>query len=77
MDGSVGDIEIRIDTEACMGSGNCVYWAPGSFDLVDEGHAVALDPAATDEERLWVAAEGCPTAAISLWRGGRRMTKEG
>ena len=70
-------IEIRIDTEACMGSGNCVYWAPESFDLADEGHAVALDPSATEEDRLWVAAEGCPVGAISLWRDGRPLVKEG
>lgn len=70
-------IEIRIDTEVCMGSGNCVYWAPGSFDLADDGHAVVLDPMATDEDRLWVAVEGCPVGAISLWRDGQRMAKGG
>jgi len=69
-------IEIRIDVEACMGSGNCVYWAPDSFDLADAGHAVVLDPGATDEERLRVAAEGCPTGAISLWRDGRPLAEE-
>ncbi len=30
-----------------MGSGNCVFWAPETFDLSDDGHAVVLDPAAT------------------------------
>ena len=39
-----------------MGSGNCVFWAPSTFDLGDDGHAVVLDPAATDEERLRIAA---------------------
>ena len=62
--------EIRIDVERCMGSGNCMFWAPETFDLADEGHAVVLDPAATDEERLRIAAQGCPVGAISLWRHG-------
>ncbi len=53
-----------------MGSGNCVFWAPATFDLSDDGHAVVLNPAATDEERLRIAAQGCPVGAISLWRGG-------
>lgn len=68
-------IEIRIDTGVCMGSGNCLFWAPESFDLSDDGWAVVLDPEATDEERLEVVAEGCPVGAISLWREGRRIDK--
>jgi ferredoxin len=63
-------IEIVIDEGRCMGSGNCVFWAPGTFDLGEEGHAVVLDVAATDEARLRIAAEGCPVGAISLSRGG-------
>ncbi len=71
------EIEVRIDADTCMGSGNCLYWAPGTFDLSDDGHAVVLDPEATDEERLWVVADGCPVGAISLWRGGERLRKPG
>jgi len=70
----VSAVEI-IDREACMGSGNCLYWAPGSFDLADDGRATVLDPAATDVERLRVAAEGCPVGAISLWRDGARLDR--
>lgn len=71
-----GPLEIRIDTERCMGSGNCVFWAPDTFDLGDEGHAVVLDPTATDDERLRIAAQGCPVAAISLWRDGTEVPLE-
>jgi ferredoxin len=66
-------IEIRIDRETCMGSGNCLFWAPRSFDLADDGRAVVVDATATDEVHLRVAAEGCPVGAISLWRGGERL----
>ena len=62
-------LDVRIDWDRCMGSGNCVFWAPETFDLSDDGHAVVVDAAATDEERLRVAAQGCPVGAISLWRG--------
>jgi ferredoxin len=66
-------IEARIDWETCMGSGNCVFWAPETFDLGDDGHAVVLDSASTDEQRLRVAAEGCPVGAVSLWRSGEEL----
>lgn len=66
-------IEVRIDGEVCMGSGNCLFWAPDSFDLGDDGRAVTFAPEATDEERLRVVAGGCPVGAISLWRDGQRL----
>ncbi len=69
-------LEPRIDWDRCMGSGNCVFWAPETFDLSDEGHAVVVDAAATDEERLRVAAQGCPVGAISLWRDGAEVPLE-
>lgn len=48
-----------------MGSGNCSYWAPGLFDLDDDGIAVVIgDPTGRDEE-IRLAVEGCPTRAIS------------
>jgi ferredoxin len=68
--------EIRIDVERCMGSGNCMFWAPETFDLADAGHAVVLDPAASDEERVRIAAQGCPVGAISLWRQGVEVPLE-
>ena len=76
MSGETPPIEIRIDVERCMGSGNCMFWAPDTFDLGDEGHAIVLDPAATDEERLRIAAQGCPVGAISLWRDGAEIPAE-
>jgi ferredoxin len=69
-------LDVRIDWDRCMGSGNCVFWAPGTFDLSDDGHAVVLDPAASDEERLHIAAQGCPVGAISLWRDGVEVPPE-
>jgi ferredoxin len=66
-------LDVQIDWDRCMGSGNCVFWAPATFDLSDDGHAVVIDAAASDESRLRVAAEGCPVGAITLWRGGQQL----
>ena len=71
-----GSLEVRIDWDRCMGSGNCVFWAPDTFDLSEDGHAVVTDAEATDEERLRIAAQGCPVGAISLWRDGAEVPIE-
>jgi ferredoxin len=66
-------LDIRIDRETCMGSGNCGFWAPGVFDLDDDGIAVVLDPSATDDEKIIMAAPGCPTQAIRVYRGDEKL----
>ena len=41
-------LEVEIDRDVCMGSGNCVYEAVGAFDLDDDGIAIVVDLAAVD-----------------------------
>jgi ferredoxin len=59
-------LEIRIDREACMGSGNCAFYAPATFDLDDEMKAIVIDRDGDPDDRIRLAAEGCPTRAISI-----------
>jgi ferredoxin len=62
------DLEVEIDRDVCMGSGNCVYEAPGVFELDDDGVARVLDPAAAPEDKIVDAARKCPTGAITVRR---------
>jgi ferredoxin len=62
--GHVG--EVVIDRDACMGSGNCLFWAPGVFDLDDDGVAIVSGETADREDEVHQAAANCPTAAIHL-----------
>lgn len=66
-------LDISIDRELCMGSGNCAFWAPGVFDLDDEGISVVLDVEAQPEDKIVLAAQGCPTQAISVVRDGEKL----
>lgn len=59
-------LEVRIDRDRCMGSGNCVFWAPQAFALEDDGIAVLLEPSEVELEQVLQAREGCPTGAISV-----------
>ena len=55
---------VSIDRDRCVGSGNCVFWAPATFTLGDDGVSIPVEPYGDDAERIVVAAEGCPTRAI-------------
>lgn len=67
-------LQIEINREACMGSGNCSFWAPGVFDLDDDGVSIVLDPDAAPEEKILLAAQGCPTQAISVLKDGEKIS---
>jgi ferredoxin len=69
-----GEMKIEVNRELCMGSGNCSFWAPGVFDLDDDGIAVVLDPSAAPEDKIILAGQGCPTQAISITRDGETIT---
>jgi ferredoxin len=58
--------KVVVDREACMGSGNCVYWAPDVFQLDDDGIALVYGDLAGNEELVRVAMVNCPTSAISI-----------
>jgi len=61
----ISSMEI-IDREACMGSGNCLHWAPGVFDLDDDGVAIVSGDLLGNEENVRLAAKNCPTRAIRV-----------
>lgn len=66
-------LDITIDRSVCMGSGTCSYYAPGVFDLDEEGIAIVIDAAAQPDDKIVLAANGCPTRAIGLVRDGERI----
>ena len=63
-------LEVEIDRDVCMGSGNCVYEAPGVFDLDGDSVAFVVDPAPHPRRWSSAAARKCPTTAISVRRDG-------
>jgi ferredoxin len=57
---------IVVDRDRCIGSGNCSFYAPNTFDLDDELKSVVVDPDGDDPADVRAAVEGCPVNAISL-----------
>jgi ferredoxin len=67
-------LEVEIDRDVCMGSGNCVYEAEGAFDLDDDTIAFVVDVGGAPEDKVIAAARKCPTHAITVRRDGARLT---
>lgn len=61
-------IEVTVDPELCIGSGDCVRLVPAAF-RIDESEGVAVTQAGAadaDVDQLVRAAMGCPTQAIRV-----------
>jgi ferredoxin len=64
------ELSIHIDRVACIGSGQCVHWAPGVFEQDDRAIAVVVDPRGEPEHKVLQAVLGCPMQAITLHLDG-------
>ncbi len=67
-------LQIEVDRERCIGSGNCAFYAPATFDIDDDLRAVVLPgaggPDADADGAVLQSADGCPTRAIRVSRDG-------
>jgi ferredoxin len=62
-------MEIKADTEVCIGAGMCVLTAPEVFDQSEDDGTVVLldpDPPASQEAAVRRAVQMCPSGALSL-----------
>jgi len=56
-----------------MGQGQCIYWAPATFDLGDDGLSRVVNAAGDPDDKIVLGAKGCPTGAISVWQGDEQL----
>lgn len=59
---------VRVVTQRCISSGNCIDVASDAFDMDDDGQVVALVDEVDDQlrDRVELAAQVCPVQAILL-----------
>jgi ferredoxin len=57
---------ITIDRAACIGTGNCTFYAPRTFDLDEDDKSILIDPLGDDEAARRMAVENCPASALSF-----------
>jgi ferredoxin len=65
-------MRIVVDLNRCQGYGQCVFLAPGGFELYGE-EVLMYDPGPDESQRLPVlrAAAACPVQAIRVERTGQ------
>ncbi|MFJ4879777.1 ferredoxin [Streptomyces sp. NPDC088745] len=61
-------MRITVDSELCVGAGQCVLSAPEVFDQDDDGLVVVLEPhpAPGEHDTVHQAGDLCPAHAITV-----------
>jgi ferredoxin len=57
--------DLTIDRDRCMGSGQCTFYAPATFDLDDDGIAIVVAEHGDGDAQIQMAIDVCPTRAIA------------
>lgn len=56
--------KVSVDRSRCGATGNCVYWAPNTFELDDEGVAFVAKQDGDADDLIQQAIDNCPLLAI-------------
>jgi ferredoxin len=61
-------MQVKVDHDVCACTGSCVRVCPEVFEIRTDGllHVLVEEPAAELYEKVELAADLCPTAAITL-----------
>ncbi|MFT4306585.1 MAG: ferredoxin [Microbacterium sp.] len=57
--------ELTVDRDRCMGSGQCTFYAPNTFDLDELSIAIVTDDHGDSDDKIQKAIDVCPTRAIA------------
>jgi len=63
---NLGIMRIEIDRDVCIGTENCNRYAPGTFEVDDEGKVVQIGSDVDSDDAIRTAVESCPTGALSI-----------
>ena len=58
--------EIRVDRDLCIGSAQCSWYAPHTFDQDEDAVAVVIDQHGDPEDAIRSAIVSCPSRALSI-----------
>jgi ferredoxin len=58
--------EIRVDRDLCIGSAQCSWYAPHTFDQDEDAVAVVIDQHGDAEDAIQSAIMSCPSRALSF-----------
>ncbi len=69
----IAGLKVRIDESLCVGFGDCVERAAGTFLLNGNGTVEFVEPPAANREALLEACRACPVDALTVVDGAGKQ----
>lgn len=62
----IGKYKVKVIRDLCISAGTCIAVSPQVFEFDDKNIAVIKDGATDEEANILMAAQSCPTKAITV-----------
>lgn len=70
---TIGKYKIVVVQSKCIAAASCVAISPEVFTLNEENLAEIVEGAKDSEDNMMLAAQSCPTGAIEIYEGDKRV----
>jgi ferredoxin len=69
----IGRYTIKVIQSKCIAAASCVAITPAVFRLNEQNLAEIIEGGSDTEDNLMLSAQSCPTGAIEIWEGTKRL----
>ncbi len=69
----IGKYTVKVVQSKCIAAASCVAISPTVFKLNEQNLAEIIEGGVDEEDNILLAAQSCPTGAIEIWEGEKRV----
>lgn len=69
----IGKYTVKVIQSKCIAAASCVAITPDIFALNEENLAEIIENPRDSEENIMLSAQSCPTGAIEIYEGKKRV----
>jgi len=70
---NVGKYIVKVIPSKCISAGSCVAISPDVFKLNEDSIAEIIENGKDDEDNILLAAQSCPTGAVEIYEGEKKV----
>ena len=69
----IGKYKVVVVQSKCIAAASCIAISPDVFKLNEQNLAEIIEGASDEEDNILLAAQSCPTGAIEIYEGDRKI----
>jgi ferredoxin len=69
----IGKYSVKVVQSKCIAAASCVAISPAVFLLNEDNLVEIVEGGVDNEDNILLAAQSCPTGAIEIWEGEKKV----